>query len=173
MTPPPEEVSAEPAATPSFEAVFHAEYRGLVALAAAVGGRRARAEDIVQEAMVRLDRAWDTVSTYDRPGAWLRRVTINLALSHRRRLGREARALLRLERTESSLDPTPPAEHAHVWAVVAELPGKQRAAVALHYLEDASIDEIADVLEIAPATARVHLHRARQTLRDRLQEDDR
>ena len=173
MTLPPEEESAGPAAAPSFESVFHAEYRGLVALAAAVSGRRARAEDIVQEAMARLGREWDTVSRYDRPGAWLRRVTINLSLSHRRRLGREARALLRLDRPPSTLDPDPPAEHDHVWAAVAGLPGQQRAAVAMLYLEDASIEEIAEVLRIAPATARVHLHRARQTLRERLTEDDR
>ena len=158
---------------PSFDAVFHAEYRGLVALAAAVGGDRARAEDIVQEAMTRLDRQWATVSTYERPGAWLRRVTINLALSQRRRLGREARALLRLGRREPSFDPSPPAEHQHLWELVGRLPGKQRAAIALHYLDDASIEEIAAVLDIAPSTARVHLHRARQTLRDRLEEVER
>ena len=173
MTPPPEEVTAQPAGAASFEAVFHAEYHGLVALAAAISGRRGRAEDIVQEAMARLDREWEVVSTYERPGAWLRRVTINLALSQRRRIGREARALLRLDRVDGALDPDPPAEHAHVWAAVAELPGKQRAAVAMHYLEDASVDQIAEALDIAPATARVHLHRGRQALRERLTEEER
>ncbi|MEM8706835.1 MAG: sigma-70 family RNA polymerase sigma factor [Actinomycetota bacterium] len=160
-------------AAASFDAVFHAEYRGLVALAAATSGDRVRAEDIVQEAMARLDREWASVSAYERPGAWLRRVTINLALSQRRRLVREASALLRLDRREPSFDPAPPAEHRHLWELVGRLPGKQRAVIALHYLDDASIDEIADVLDIAPSTARVHLHRARQTLRDRLEEVDR
>jgi RNA polymerase sigma-70 factor (ECF subfamily) len=42
--------------------------------------------------------------------------------------------------------------------------------VALHYLEDLSLEEIAEVLDLSPSTVRVHLHRARKTLRDRLDE---
>jgi len=48
---------------------------------------------------------------------------------------------------------------------VAARPKNQRAAIALHYLEDRSIAEIAEILDIAPATARVHLHRGRAALR--------
>ena len=59
-----------------------------------------------------------------------------------------------------------------VWAAVADLPRNQRAAVALFFLEDRTITEIADILDISPSTARVHLHRARQTLRDRLADFD-
>ncbi len=47
---------------------------------------------------------------------------------------------------------------------MAKLPGKQRAAIALHYLEDRPINEIAEILDISHATARVHLHRGRQAL---------
>ena len=48
------------------------------------------------------------------------------------------------------------------------LPERQAQCVALHYLEDRSIDEIADILDCAPATVKVHLFRGRQTLADRL-----
>lgn len=160
-------------AVSTFEAVFHTEYHRMVALAAAVSGNRSHAEDIAQEAMGRLHRNWSKVAAYDRPGAWLRRVTINLSLSQRRRLAREAKALLRLDRTEPTIDVDPPSIDRHVWEAVAALPGNQRAAAALHYLDDASIDEIADTLDISPSTARVHLHRARQTLRDRFEEVER
>jgi DNA-directed RNA polymerase specialized sigma24 family protein len=40
----------------------------------------------------------------------------------------------------------------------------QRAAIALHYLDDLSIKAVAQALGCAPATAKVHLHRARQRL---------
>ena len=60
-----------------------------------------------------------------------------------------------------------------VWNAVAQLPKNQRAAIALHFLEDRSITEIADILDISPSTARVHLHRARQTLSDCLEQFDR
>lgn len=155
----------------SFEGTFVREYSRMVALAAAVSGSRAHAEDIAQEAMSRLDRNWRRVSEYDKPGAWLRRVTINLALSQKRRLASEARAIVRLGPRSATL-PDPAADHQPVWDAVAGLPRQQRAAVALHFLEDRSIAEIADILEISPSTARVHLHRARQALRERLVEEE-
>lgn len=158
--------------TPTFESVFVAEYPSMVALAAAVSGRPSDAEDIAAEAMQRLQLNWSKVHDYERPGAWVRRVTINLALSRRRRLAAEARALVRVGRLGDADLPPSAAEHAPVWAAVAKLPGKQRAAVALHYLEDRPIGEIADVLGCSPSTARVHLHRGRTALRDRLQSMD-
>lgn len=153
----------------SFDSLFVTEYPKMVALAAAVSGSRLHAEDIAQEAMTRLDRNWAKVQGYGKPGAWVRRVTINLALSQRRKLAAEAKAVLRLGRKQPGLPPAPP-EDAPVWKAVAELPKQQRAVVALRFLEDQTIDEIANILDIAPSTARVHLHRARQTLRDRLDE---
>ena len=77
-----------------FETFFRREYKPMVALAAAVSGSAELAEDVAQEAMVRARRHWDRVSTYDKPGTWVRRVTINLALSSRRKLAREAKARL-------------------------------------------------------------------------------
>ncbi len=154
----------------SFDAIFVDEYPKMVALAAAVSGSRLHAEDIAQEAMSRLDRNWAKVQGLTKPGAWVRRVTINLALSQRRKLVAEARAIFRLGAAEPALPPAP-ADDAPVWQAVAELPKQQRAVVALRFLEDRTIDEIADILDISPSTARVHLHRARQALRDRLEEE--
>lgn len=50
------------------------------------------------------------------------------------------------------------------WAAVRALPTRQAQVVALHYLEDRSVDDVAAVLGCAPATVKVHLHRARTTL---------
>lgn len=161
-----------PTAVPTFDAVFVTEYPKMVALAAAVSGRRDSAEDLAQEAMTRLHRNWSRIQGFQSPGAWVRRVTINLALSQRRRLANEAKARLRLRSTPPRrLAPTA-AEHEPVWQAVARLPGKQRAVVALRYLEDRSIDDIADVLQIAPSTVRVHLHRAGESLRQQLGDFD-
>lgn len=158
-------------AAPTFNALFVAEYPKMVALAAAVAGSRTNAEDIAQEAMSRLSRDWERVKLLDKPGAWLRRVTINLALSQKRKFLSEAKALLRIGVDVATMPPTL-AEHEPVWAAVADLPKQQRAAVSLHFLEDRSIEEIAHILDISPSTARVHLHRARQTLRDRFEQEN-
>ena len=58
----------------------------------------------------------------------------------------------------------PPPEVDEFWALVRRLPDRQAAAVALHYLDDLSIAEIADALGCAEGTAKAHLHQARRTL---------
>jgi RNA polymerase sigma factor (sigma-70 family) len=146
----------------SFDEFYLREFRPMVALAAAVSGSHLLAEDLAQEAMTRVYRRWDRVSGYDKPGAFARRVTINLAASRRKRDAVAERGRGRLG-TQHSLPP-PPEPQAEVWRAVASLPPKQRAAVALHYLEDRPVDEIAEILGCAATTARVHLHRARATL---------
>lgn len=156
-------LAAVPDGSPDFEAMFRREYRPMLALAASVSGSRAHAEDIVQEAMTRLDNEWTTISSYAKPGAWLRRVTINLAISEKRRTTSERRARRRLGPPEPELPSELPA-HQFIWSHVAKLSPMQRAVVSLHYLEDQTPSEIADILDISPATARVHLHRARRAL---------
>lgn len=141
----------------------------MVALAAAVTGSNLAAEDIAQEALVRAYRRWDRVAALEKPGAWLRRVTINLALSNRKRAATELKARLRIGQ-QPTLGPAP-AEHDHVWAAVRQLPGQQRAAIALHYLEDRPVAEIAQILDCAESTAKVHLHRGRAALADLLGPD--
>ncbi len=147
----------------TFEAFYLREFPRMVALAAAVSGSRAIAEDLAQEAMVRAHRHWDRISAYDKPGAWVRRVTINLATSALRKRAAEARRLLRLGHGGTELPPPEPEDEA-VWAAVRRLPDRQRAAVALHYLEDRPVRQIAEILDCTESTAKVHLHKGRTAL---------
>jgi RNA polymerase sigma-70 factor (ECF subfamily) len=109
-------------------------------------------------------KRWDTIGGYDDPGAWVRRVVANRAVSRWRRLGAEARALSRLgaRRAEPLPDLDPPDDE--FWAAVRDLPTRQAQAVALHYLDDLSTVDIARVLDIAEPTVRVHLFRGRRAL---------
>src|SRR5687767_13418096 len=81
---------------PSFDALFAAERGRVVALVYALAGSAAVAEEVAQEAFLRLHLHWAKVSRYDRPEQWVRRVAVNLAVSRRRRRTSEARALERL-----------------------------------------------------------------------------
>ena len=61
--------------------------------------------------------------------------------------------------------PAPLPEDAEAfWRAVRRLPTRQAQAIALHYLEDRSVKDIAIILECAEATVKVHLHRGRQAL---------
>jgi RNA polymerase sigma-70 factor (ECF subfamily) len=153
-----------------FEAVYEAERRALLRLAFALTGQLGAAEDLTQEAFLRLHQRWDRVSRYDRPGAWVRRVLVNLATSRARRLTVETRTLARLGRERSPavrLD----GEGTEFWAAVRTLPRRQAQAIALYYLDDRTTADIAAILGCAEATVRIHLHRGREALRERLRPD--
>ncbi len=80
------------------------------------------------------------------------------------------RALTRLAglRHESSPLPELPCEAEEFWSKVRRLPKRQAQVIALHYLEDRPVAEIAEILECSPNTVKVHLHKGRQKLADRL-----
>ncbi|HEY9556410.1 MAG TPA: sigma factor, partial [Acidimicrobiales bacterium] len=88
-------VALAPVAPLAFTVFYRRELPQMVALAAAVAGHE-RAEDLAQEALLRAHREWDRIGRYDKPGAWTRRVLLNLATSSHRRLGSERRALARV-----------------------------------------------------------------------------
>lgn len=153
----------------SFDSFYRAEFPAMVALARAICGD-AFAEDIAQEAMSKAHQRWSKVSMYERPGAWLRRVTINLAISRRRRVTREVGALRRkaLERRPAELDEQ--GRDHEVWEAVRRLSPRQRAVVALFYQEDCSTRDIAEILECSVSTVTSHLNQARAHLAKSLRE---
>ena len=98
----------------------------------------------------------------------MRRVAANLATSTVRRRLIEARALARFwARAEPSLVELP-ASQADFWRAVRSLPRRQAQVVALHYLEDLSVMEVARVLGCAEGTVKAQLHNGRETLARRL-----
>lgn len=59
-------------------------------------------------------------------------------------------------------------ETADAWREVRRLPKRQAQAIALKYLEDRPVDEIAEILGTSPGTIKTHLRRGRETLARRL-----
>jgi RNA polymerase sigma-70 factor (ECF subfamily) len=153
-----------------FDEFYEAEYQPLRRLALALSGSANAADDLVQETMLRTYRHWAKVSTYDKPGAWARRVLLNLATSRGRRLAVEARGLLRLRHASPAT--VLPEENGAVWAAVRALPKREAQAIALFYLEDLAVAEIAALLECAEGTVKSLLHRARKSLAAQLGEVD-
>ena len=139
----------------------------MIGLAYALSGSRSAAEDLAQEAFVAAHNAWDRVSQYEKPEAWVRRVVANKSVSLFRRKMREAKALARMK-PESSYLPRIPAEDDEFWKEVRNLPKRQSQAIALYYLEEMSVNESADVLECSASTVKVHMHKGRKRLADRL-----
>jgi RNA polymerase sigma-70 factor (ECF subfamily) len=154
------------AASGDFDSMFAAEYSAVLRTVFLICHDTHQAQDITQEAFVELLRHWDKVSRYERPGAWVRRVAI-------RKLHKTMRRDVRRRAAEGSLDPPATLEPADVDVLraVRALPLRQRTAVVLHYFEDLSLHDVADVLDCSASTAGVHLHRARARLGGLLKEE--
>lgn len=147
----------------SFETFYRREFRDVVGLAYALSGSRLGAEDLAQEAFVAAHQQWDRIRDYDKPGAWVRRVVANRAISGFRKKAAERRALARLAGQRHQLPQLEP-QSEEFWQMVRELPKRQAQAIALFYVEDRPVSEIAQILACSPSTAKVHLFRGRQKL---------
>ena len=151
-----------------FEDLVETESRGLIAAVYTIVGDLHRSEEIVQEAFERGFRRWRRVSRLDRPGAWVRRVAINEAISTTRRLATEQRALARFDGLDSGrdgFDPLATLDDEGVWSEVRRLPADQASVVALRYGADLGIDDIAETMRLTAPAVKSLLHRARTVLR--------
>jgi RNA polymerase sigma-70 factor (sigma-E family) len=149
----------------SVEELFRREYPGMVGMASLLLGSRAAAEDVVQEAFVRMLVRWPTVAD-DRAGAYLRTTVLNLARGRLRRervAGREHR-VLRLVRDEPDDAAVAGDEHRRVMGALDRLPRRQRECAVLRYYLDYSEAEIAAALGVAAGSVKSHLSRARTAL---------
>ena len=155
-------VGATVDAEAEFTAFFRAEFARVLRTVRLVVGDQGRAEEITQDAFVQLLDHWHKVSGYERPEAWVRRVAIRMAA----RAARRERMVRILEDPFGRAEPTSelPEGDSDVAAAVRRLPPGQRTAVVLFYFEDRPVAEVAELLGCSPATARVHLHRARRRL---------
>jgi RNA polymerase sigma-70 factor (ECF subfamily) len=160
------------AARVSFEDFYLKDYQAVVGLAYALSGSRWLAEDLAQEAFLAAHRNWPRISAYDQPGAWVRRVVANLSVSAFRRRMVEAKALVRLGRGERHEQAELPPEDAEFWEAVRSLPRRQSQVVALHYLDDLPVAEVAAILDMAPGTVKKHLFDGRRELARRLHTEE-
>ena len=150
----------------SFDAFMATEHRRVLALARAMTGSWSEAEDVAQEAFLAAYRQWGTMTS---PEAFVRRVVLNQSASGVRRKVRERSALGRL-RVVASREDDDVADPAF-WRAVAALPTRQRQVVALHYVDDRSVADVAEILGVTEGTVKTTLHDARASLRARFEEE--
>jgi len=158
------------AAEVDLDALFRAHATPLLRLAIVLTGDRPLAEELVQDAFVRLHRS-GTAPAIGAELAYLRRTVINLSHGHHRHLrvvrghhpdapGTEASAEVDAVRRDGQR---------RVVDAVRALPERQRDCIILRFYADLTDVEIADALGISAGSVKTHLHRARAALADRLE----
>lgn len=153
---------------PDYEWVFRASFTSITRTVFLIVHNREAAEEITQEAFIRLLQRWDAVAGYDHPQAWARKVAVRMAVRHVRRESR------RPAKESYALAPATTGEvhpALDVALAVRELAPMQRAVVALYYFEDRPVAEIARTLQVSESTVKQHLHRARARLAQSLGEE--
>ncbi|WP_430783934.1 sigma-70 family RNA polymerase sigma factor [Actinoplanes sp. G11-F43] len=145
-----------------FDGFYRDTSRRLLRYAYGLTGDAAEAQDLVQEAYARAWQRRRRLAGYDDPEAWLRLVVNRLSTDRWRRIGiRRARAA-----AEPPAPPVEPPSEDVVLLVRAmrALPDRHRRALALHYLLDRSITEIAEETGSTPNTVKSWLSRGRTAL---------
>ena len=145
----------------SFASFYAAELPRLVSIALALTGDRELAADLAQESLARGFARWDRVATMDNPGAWVRRVVVNLCVDAHRRRTREHRTVDKIGRLPTDATDVAVGE---LWTLVRRLPNRQRAAIVLFYVDDLSTADIARALDVTPGTVTRTLVDARRSL---------
>ncbi|GAA5195393.1 SigE family RNA polymerase sigma factor [Rugosimonospora acidiphila] len=124
------------------------------------------AEDLIQEALVRVHRRWSSIEYQGGPEPYVRKAILNQYLSWRRRRSSAELVLAELpERRDPALGAEQIVERDEMWSLLATLPRAQRAVVVLRYYEDLADQDIALLLDCSPATVRVHAFKALKRLR--------
>ena len=149
--------------------------RACRAVALAVTGNEADAEDACQDGFVAAIERVDTCRDPARFGGWLLQIVRNRARNLVRHHATRAAEPLDVHEVAGGVSATADLERGELretlLAALAELTETQREVVLLHDLEGWTHEEIATHLELAAGTVRSHLHHARRRLRSILSED--
>lgn len=137
-------------------------FRRLVVQLYAVSGDMNEAQEAVQEAFTRAVAAPRRLARLDNPEAWLRRVAVNVLRSRYRRRRVLDGLLRRIGPPPVVADRSP--EHLALMAALRDLPAGQRRALALHYLVDLPLEEVATTLGVSVGTVKSRLSRGRRAL---------
>ncbi|MHB2024492.1 MAG: SigE family RNA polymerase sigma factor [Mycobacteriales bacterium] len=133
----------------AFDAFVRVHGPELLRFACALTGDRVRAEDLLQEALVRLGARWSKVATQGDPSGYARRVMANTRVSWWRRVRRET-----LVAAVPDLAHTPVDRDLFLLGVLAALPPRQRAVITLRYLADYSEAATAETLGCSTGTVK-------------------
>lgn len=155
------------------EDIYHAEAVSLVRLARIFTDDRNGAEDIVQEAFIRLFHAAHRIDDLSRSVAYLRSIVLNLARDHNRR------GLMSLRHQSVMIDPRQPERpdelatrtesQAEVLGALSRLSARQRDCLVLRYYLELTEREIAGTLGISPNSVKTHCRRGLATLASELE----
>jgi RNA polymerase sigma-70 factor (ECF subfamily) len=147
------------AADEAFEAFWREQFPSVARAAAGITGNVDDGAEVAQEAFARAYQHWNMVSRLERPGGWVRRVAVHIAISRLRRARR------RIVPSRPLTAEPPEAPDDELLRALRKLTPAQRAVVVLRFYADLSVEEAARTLRKRPGTVRALTHQAMERLR--------
>ncbi|MEU5258492.1 SigE family RNA polymerase sigma factor [Amycolatopsis sp. NPDC021455] len=156
---------------PTFHELFREYFGQMTRLAHLLGADDA--ENVAQEAFVKLHQRWDTLSDHTRVAGYLRSTVVNMSRSRARHLRVVRRAVQERPADELSAEVRAVTnwEHQRLRAVLVRLSRRQREVLVLRYWLDLSTAAIAETLGVSPGTVKATTHHAMENLRKHLGDD--
>ncbi len=150
--------------------LFEREGRSLVRLARLFVDDRNAAEDLVQEAFIRLARSANRIKDDAKAAAYLRSIVLNLARDHNRRglVSLRHRLPLDAERAQEEDELVLRDDQRQILDALRDLPHRQRDCLVLRYYQELGIDDIAATLAISRNSVKTHLRRGLAAMESRL-----
>ncbi|MHB1525088.1 MAG: RNA polymerase sigma factor [Candidatus Dormibacteria bacterium] len=156
----------QPGSAADFDRLYR-DFRGrLLQTVTAIVGDPAEAEDCVQESFERAYVAWPKFRPEAPPQAWLHRIAINVAISHRRRqaMRQVGETVRRLGRPQMAPDVAMTSDTLDLLKALRKLPPRQAAVIVLRHLHGYSNREIGAALDIPERTVASRLAAAKARL---------
>ncbi|NNC79425.1 MAG: sigma-70 family RNA polymerase sigma factor [Acidimicrobiales bacterium] len=154
--------------------LFASEARSLVRLARIFCDDSNAAEDLVQEAFIRLDRSVSTIRDRDKAPAFLRSIVINLARDHNRRglMSLRHRSAMTPQPRSAEFDDDPAAEleNRELLAALQLLSERQRTCLVLRFYLGLSEREIGETIGISKDSVKTHCRRGLHALEAAMRE---
>jgi RNA polymerase sigma-70 factor, ECF subfamily len=144
-----------------------------------ITGNAEDARDVVQEALVQAFLKLESFQHRSAFYTWVYRITVNVAMNHRRRRRPTVsidrlREQTRFEPVDNEHEPGGAMQRTQqcqqVRAAIAQLPAEFRSVLVLREIDGCDYETISDILDLPIGTVRSRLHRARLQLRDALAE---
>lgn len=151
---------------PSLAELYRTHSPAALRLAYLLSGEREVAQDLVQDAFIRLFGRYRDLRDSDHFEAYLRKTIVNLAKDQHRKLTRERAHLSRQNTSEAAVVSAGPNDE--IKRALMRLPERQRAAVALRYLEDLSEQQTAEAMNTSVSAVKSLTQRGAQALQQHL-----
>jgi RNA polymerase sigma factor (sigma-70 family) len=126
------------------------------------------AADVLQEAWIKIVRSLPRLKDPLKFSPWAYRIISNQCLDELRKQKRQEITLVPLEQSEFNKF----AEHEHVWRILEQLSPNHRSVLALHYLQEFEIKEIAGILRKPQGTVKSRLFNARERFKQIFEEQE-